>query len=139
MSRGEISNASISIEATPSGLNLPKWLNDELISSNSSEILILHPSERSRRDTLSKLSQNRSSIDTSKHLTLQRLFSTLHLDFRLPNLMEDDALMFSLTHDMVEKHAQKGNFPLMFSPFKDKQWQSKKHKDYNSCTKKLDK
>ena len=122
MSRGEISDASISIEATPSGLNLPKWLNDELISSNPSEILILHPSERARKDTLSKLSQNRSSIDTSKHLTLQRLFSTLHLDFRLPNLMEDDALMFSLTHDMVEKHAQKGNFPLMFSPFKDKQW-----------------
>ena len=116
MSRGEISDASISIEATPSGLNLPKWLNDELISSNPSEVLILHPSERARKDTLSKLSQNRSSIDTSKHLTLQRLFATLHLDFRLPNLMEDDALMFSLTHDMVQKHAQKGNFPLMFLP-----------------------
>jgi hypothetical protein len=122
MSGSDSLNANISIEATPSGQNLPEWLFQELISSNPPELLIIHPSDRARKETLSKLSKVKSSIDTSKHLTIQRLFATLHLDFRLPNLMDDDALMFSLTHDMVQKHAQKGNFPLMFSPFKDKQW-----------------
>ena len=122
MSGSDILNANISIEAIPSGQNLPEWLCQELVSSNPPELLILHPSERSRKAALSQLSQTKSSIDTSRHLTLQRLFATLHLDFRLPNLMDDDALMSSLTHDMVQKHAQKGNFPLMFSPFKDKQW-----------------
>lgn len=122
MSRNNILNANLSIEATPSGQNLPDWLRQELISSNPPELLIIHPSERARKETLDNLSQAKSSIDTSKHLTIQRLFATLHLDFRLPNIMDEDALMFSLTHEMVQNHAQEGNFPLMFSPFKDKQW-----------------
>ena len=115
-------NAKISIEAAPSGENLPGWLHQALISPEPPELLILHPSERARKAALSLLSQTKSSIDTSKHFTIQRLFDTLHLDFRLPNMMDDDALLFSLTHDTVQKHAQKGNLPLMFSPFKDKQW-----------------
>ena len=122
MSDSNILSANISIEATPSGQNIPGWLHQDLVSLEPTELLILHPSERSRKATLSELSKTKSSIDTSKHLTIQRLFETLFLDFRLPNLMDEDALLFSLTHDMVQSHAQKGNFPLMFSPYKDKQW-----------------
>ena len=122
MSQNDSLNSNLSIEATPSGQNLPDWLRKELLSSNSPELLIIHPSERARKETLDDLSQAKSSIDTSKHLTIQRLFATLHLDFRLPNVMDEDALMFSLTHDIVQNHAQEGNFPLMFSPFKEKQW-----------------
>ena len=122
MSDSNILSANISIEATPSGQNIPEWLHQDLVSLESTDLLILYPSERSRKTALSQLSKTKSSIDTSKHLTIQRLFETLFLDFRLPNLMDEDALLFSLTHDMVQSHAQKGNFPLMFSPYKDKQW-----------------
>ena len=122
MSDGDILSANISIEATPSGQNIPEWLHRDLVSQEPTNLLILHPSERARKATLSELSQIKSSIDTSKHLTIERLFNALFLDFRLPNLMDQDALLFSLTHDMVQEHAQKGNFPLMFSPYKDKQW-----------------
>ena len=122
MSDGNILGASISIEATPSGQNIPEWLHRDLVSQEPTNLLILHPSERARKATLSELSQIKSSIDTSKHLTIERLFNALFLDFRLPNLMDQDALLFSLTHDMVQEHAQNGNFPLMFSPHKDKLW-----------------
>ena len=109
MSDSNILSANISIEATPSGQNIPGWLHQDLVSLEPTELLILHPSERSRKATLSELSKTKSSIDTSKHLTIQRLFETLFLDFRLPNLMDEDALLQqALAMSMAEANASGG-------------------------------
>ena len=62
MSDGNILSDNISIEATPSGQNMPDWLHRDLVSQEPTNLLILHPSERARKATLSELSQIKSSI-----------------------------------------------------------------------------
>ena len=114
--------AKISIEATPSGKSLPDWLFQALASSQSPEIIIIHPNEKSRKSTLNKLASVTSYIDSSKHMTLQRLFETLHLDFRLPMQMQDDAALFSIVHQITQQHAHRGQLPLMFSPVEGRKW-----------------
>ena len=96
--------AKISIEATPSGKSLPDWLFQALASSQSPEIIIIHPNEKSRKSTLNKLASATSYIDSSKHMTVQRLFETLHLDFRLPMQMQDDAALFSIVHQITQQN-----------------------------------
>ena len=114
--------ANISIEATPSGKSLPDWLFESLASNQSREVIIIYPNESSRKSALNKLADLTSYIDSSKHMTIQRLFDTLHLDFRLPSKMQDDALLFSIVHQRTQQHAHNGQFPLMFSPIKGRIW-----------------
>jgi hypothetical protein len=112
----------ISIEPTPSGKSLPDWLFTTLLSPQPPEILIIYPTERARSATLNKLSQNIASLDTSRHITLKRFFDSLYLDFRLPNVMANDALLFSIVHNNCVKFANSGKFPLMFAPIEGRTW-----------------
>ena len=118
----ENSPSILSVEPTPSGQLIPEWLVKDLISNPSADKLIIYPSENTRKACLARLSEHISSIDTSKHLTLKRLFSSLFLDLRLPNVMDNDGLLFTLIHQKMVKWANAGKFPLMFTAIEGRKW-----------------
>ncbi len=132
-----IQKANVTIEAIPSGKSLPDWLFEALASNQSPELIIIYPNERSRKSALNNLASATSYIDSSKHTTMQRLFDTLHLDFRLPSKMQDDALLFSIVHQRTQQHAHNGQLPLMFSPVEGRIWSEYKTERLQSLHREL--
>ena len=127
----------LSVEPTPSGQLMPEWLFNDLISKFDDDKLIIYPSEATRKTSLDRLSEYISSIDTSKHLTLKRLFSSLFLDLRLPIVMDNDALLFSLVHQLTVQYANDGRFPLMFTPIEGRKWSEYKTERLSQLHKEL--
>ena len=113
---------NITIEPTPCGRLIPGWLREDLTKNLSLDKLIIYPSEKARKANLEMLSKYISSIDSSKHLTINRLFSSLFLDLRLPNVMDDDSLLFTLVHQKMAHHASNGRFPFMFTAIEGRKW-----------------
>ena len=132
-----IQKANVTIEAIPSGKSLPDWLFEALASNQSPELIIIYPNERSRKSALNNLASATSYIDSSKHTTMQRLFDTLHLDFRLPSKIQDDALLFSIVHQRTQQHAHNGQLPLMFSPVEGRIWSEYKTERLQSLHREL--
>ncbi len=99
MSSAESVNTGVTMEETPAGEIMPKWLFEALISRN--RIMVLYPTEASRKNCIKRLHNTGKSglIDTTLHVTLKRLISTLHLDLRLPSVMEDDGILFERVHE----------------------------------------
>ncbi len=99
MSSAESVNTGVTMEETPAGEIMPRWLFEALISRN--RIMVLYPTEASRKNCIKRLHNTGKSglIDTTLHVTLKRLISTLHLDLRLPSVMEDDGILFERVHE----------------------------------------
>ncbi len=104
---------TITKEAIPHGLAVPKWLEDGLQSESGKDILIIHPNDNSRTSLLRDLSIDGIPADTTRHVTIQRLVASLHLDLRLPGMLENDAALFTLVHKECVKAAEDNQFPLM--------------------------
>ena len=105
----------LSMEAVPSGRAMPDWLLQSLIDGR--RLMIIHPSEECRKQTIQSLYEKGKgkSVDTSHHLTVKRLIGVLHLDLRLPILMEDDGILFEKTHRALSESAKNHAFPLLLS------------------------
>ena len=58
---------SITLEAVDAGDNLPPWFIDALANGVADELLILHPNEASRNQTLLRLAQSNCSANTTHH------------------------------------------------------------------------
>jgi hypothetical protein len=109
------SNVSITLEAIDSGDNMPTWLSDALQNGSADNVLFIHPNEASRNQTLLRLSQTDTPVDTTHHLTLIRLTQLLILDLGLPPMLADDAGTFAVTHAFTKRAAERGDLPLLFS------------------------
>ena len=105
----------ITKEAIPHGLAIPTWLEDGLQTELGKDILVIHPNDNSRSSLLLKLSSSGIPVDTTRHTTIQRLVASLHLDLRLPGIMENDAALFTIVHKECIKAAEENKFPLMHS------------------------
>ena len=105
----------ITKEAIPHGLAVPQWLEDGIQTESGKDILIIHSNDNSRTSLLQQLSMNGVPADTTRHVTIQRLVASLHLDLRLPGILENDATLFSLIHEECVKAAKNNQFPLMHS------------------------
>jgi hypothetical protein len=103
MSETGLSSTGVSMEETPSGEILPEWLFDALISGR--RLMVIYPSEDSRKLHIQRLHDSESTglIDTTLHITLKRLISILHLDLRLPSVLEDDGILFERVHEGLKK------------------------------------
>ena len=103
----------LSMEAVPAGQSMPDWLVDALLHGR--KLMIIHPSEASRKQSIEHLHAHGGgkSIDTTHHLTIKRLIGILHLDLRLPVLMEDDGVLFEKTHKALAQAAKNYGFPLL--------------------------
>ena len=101
MSDTESVSQGVTMEETPSGKIVPEWLFESLLSGK--RLMIIYPSESSRKATIDALykADGFGLIDTTLHLTLKRLVSILHLDLRLPSVMDDDGILFERTHEAL--------------------------------------
>ena len=115
MSEATVSTTGLSMEAIPAGRAMPGWLVDALLSGR--RLMIIHPSEECRKQAIEilHLQGGGKAIDTTHHLTIKRLIGILHLDLRLPLLMEDDGVLFEKTHRALAKTAANHGFPLLQS------------------------
>ena len=115
MTEQEIAMTSLSMEAIPSGRAMPDWLVESLLKGR--RLMIIHPSEECRKQAIEKLhkSGEGKSVDTTHHLTVKRLIGILHLDLRLPVLIEDDGILFEKTHRALAETASNHGFPLLLS------------------------
>ena len=115
MTEQVVADIGLSMEAIPSGRAMPDWLLQSLIDGR--RLMIIHPSEECRKQTIQSLYEkgNGKSVDTSHHLTVKRLIGVLHLDLRLPILMEDDGVLFEKTHRALSESAKNHAFPLLLS------------------------
>jgi len=106
MSSAQSLNSGVTMEETPAGEIMPSWLFDALISRN--RLMVLYPTEASRKISIKRLHNTGKSglIDTTLHVTLKRLISTLHLDLRLPSVMEDDGILFERVHEGLKVASQ---------------------------------
>ena len=134
----EVASNFLSMEAVPAGLAMPNWLTTSLLSG--SRLMVIHPSEQSRKQTIELLHEKGGgkSIDTSHHLTINRLIGILHVDLRLPVLLEDDGILFEKTHRALSREASNHGFPLLLSNPKHK-WSRSRSRRLLSLYKELTK
>ena len=104
---------SVSMEATPSGQSIPDWLMAALLDGR--RLMVIHPSEASRSQAIEEIHScsKGAAVDTTHHLTLKRLTGILHLDLRLPRLLNDDGILFEKTHRAIAAAAADFGFPLL--------------------------
>lgn len=114
----------ITLEAIASGDNLPTWLLEALCEGECENHLFLYPNEGSRNQILHRLAQSNIPVDTTHHLTLQRLIPLMILDLSLPPLLTNSAGLFLSIHARTKKAAESGSLPLMFAPQPQRQWSS---------------
>lgn len=113
MSANESEQPILSMEAIEAGVGAPNWLLEAIVSGQ--RLMVIHSTEASRKQTISDLHNmiGGGIVDSSHHLTIQRLISMLHIDLRLPAVMEDDGVTFELTHQALSSHAADYGFPLL--------------------------
>ena len=114
--------ASLTLEAIETGDNIPSWFFSALENGTAENLLVLHPNEASRNQTLLKLADSNSPVDTTHHLTVIRLLQLLTLDLGLPPLFGNDAGLFSVIHAHTKQAAENGELPLLFSAIEGRKW-----------------
>ena len=120
-----LTSPKLSMEAVEPGIGMPDWLTEGILSGR--RIMVIYPTEGARKQGINKLhsSMKTGIVDSSHHVTIQRLISTLHIDLRLPSTMEDDGVTFELTHRALQSHAEDFGFPLI-QPNPDYKWNRSK-------------
>lgn len=106
----------ITSEYTPAGRGLPTWLSQALEKRPAPNILMVHPNELHRQQTLERLHLAGAEVAPNLHLTLNRLVRLLHTDLRLPVLLDDDASNGMALHARCVQAAEKGDFPFLHVP-----------------------
>ena len=103
LSEQGVANTQLSMEAVPAGQAMPDWLVYSLLEGK--RLMIIHPSEQCRKQSIEMLHElgGGKAIDTSHHLTINRLIGILHVDLRLPVLLSDDGILFEKTHRALSK------------------------------------
>ncbi|MEC8926663.1 MAG: hypothetical protein VYB17_00205, partial [Candidatus Thermoplasmatota archaeon] len=115
----------LTLEHIPPG-QFPEWLfqqlQDQVLLPTMEPLLIIHSSEASRAELLSRLEASEiGPIDRSRHHTLASLWKSLHADLRLPRLLSSSAAANRLLHSECEQAAREGEFPLLH-PTPEHRW-----------------
>ena len=122
------SNVQVTCEEVPRG-RMPDWLLAHLTaqslgpgdeSNPQSRLLIIYPTESSRRQALSEI-QNNHAVDKTLHHTIASLRSSLLADLRVPRLLSTEAPFEIILHEECSKAASQLAFPLI-NPLPDMRW-----------------
>ena len=132
-------NQDITIEATSSGATMPNWLANHLLTSPDQNILVIYPNELARNQFLRTASQVKPSLDSSKHLTISRLVTSLLTDLRQPPILDNDNEIKIIIHSLCEQAAQKGEFPFAHNFASDSPWSTYKTDRLDSLHKEISK
>lgn len=106
---------AITSEYVPPGQGAPDWLIAGLSASTESSIMVIHPTEQHRKFTLDALSERGVPAQPQEHVTMSQLLRLLHVDFRLPVLLDDEASSFMGIHNKCVDAGENYKFPLLHS------------------------
>ena len=106
----------VTSEYAPAGSGLPPWLFNALNAEEPLNVMILHPNELHRQQTLESLHDAGAQVHPQHHLTLNRLLRLLHTDLRLPVLLDNDTSNFMALHARCELAANEAHFPFLHTP-----------------------
>ena len=110
-------NTVDNLEYVPAGEGCPPWLFDALLdASNHAPLLLLHPTELHRQQTIERLHEAGAVVSPQHHLTLNRLVRLLHVDLRLPVLLDDEASTFMALHARCKSAADNAELPFLYTP-----------------------
>ena len=105
----------ISSEHVPAGQGMPSWLF-EAFRDEDPGLLVVHPNEHHRQQTLVNLHAQGFTHAPQAHTTLNQLWRLLHVDFRLPVMLNDDVTSFMALHRRCATVAETHGFPLLHTP-----------------------
>ena len=109
------------------------------MNQDITDVKIIYPSEVSRKEAMHRfqdLIDGAGQVDPNQHLTIERLFSQLHLDLRLEKIIPDNAFTFELIHQGLAKKAS--SMELYFiHPNPDHKWSREMSKRLLSLYKSL--
>ena len=110
-----------------------------MVNQNIKDVKIIYPSEVSRKEAMHRFQNiidGAGQVDPNQHLTIERLFSQLHLDLRLEKIIPDNAFTFELIHQGLVKKAS--SMELYFiHPNPDHKWSREMSKRLLSLYKSL--
>ena len=107
----------ITSEYIPAGEGIPTWLFHALCHpAKHSPFILLHPTELHRQRTLERLNEAGVVVTPQYHLTLNRLVRLLHVDLRLPVLLDDEASSFMALHARCAAAAERAELPFLYTP-----------------------
>ena len=116
--RGRIESSDqpvITIEVQPISSHFPGWLEEAFLQRKADGLLVLYPNETSRRQALDLLSSQGLSVDTTHHLTLDRLVDLLYMDLKQPRKLQANPALFNVVHALTKECAEEGGLPLLFA------------------------
>lgn len=105
----------ITSEHIPAGQGMPSWLF-EAFRGEDPGLLVVHPNEHHRQQTLVHLHEQGFTHAPQAHTTLNQLWRLLHVDFRLPVMINDDVTSFMALHRRCSAAAEEHGFPLLHTP-----------------------
>lgn len=111
-----MSHHRITSERVPSGQGMPPWLSQALLTVDDPGLLVVHPNEAHRQQTLQRLHDMGGHPSPQSHTTMNQLLRLLHVDFRLPVMLNDDVTNFMGLHRKCEEAAEDFAFPLLHTP-----------------------
>lgn len=106
----------ITSEWVPAGRGMPAWLFDAFLADEDLGLLIVHPNEAHRKQTLHRLHHCGGIASPQSHTTMNQLLRLLHVDFRLPVMLNDDVTSFMGIHRKCVEAAEGFSFPLLHTP-----------------------
>ena len=108
-------NHNVTSEHVPAGVGIPDWLHEAFLDGQASSLLLLHPNELHRQQTLERMHAAHVTPNPQQHLTINRLVRLLHVDLRLPVLLDDEASNLMAIHARCVAAAEQGEFPSCMS------------------------
>ena len=119
----------MTIEEVPAG-SMPDWLKQHIRlqslgkpsndSNHHGRILIIYPTEKSRRQSLSSI-ELRGAVDRTLHHTMDSLISSLVADLRLPRVISSQGPLSAVIHAECQLEASRLGFP-MINPLPEMRW-----------------
>ena len=122
------SDVQVTCEEVPRG-RIPDWLTTHLIKqslgpgddlSSHSRLLIIYPTESSRRQALSE-NLGSHAVDKALHQTIDSLRASLLADLRVPRLLSTEPPFEIILHEECSKAASNLAFPLI-NPLPEMSW-----------------
>ena len=108
-------NHNVTSEHVPAGVGIPDWLHEAFLDGQASSLLLLNPNEFHLQQTLERMHAAHVTPNPQQHLTINRLVRLLHVDLRLPVLLDDEASnLMRFMHDALLRPSR-ANFPSCMS------------------------
>ncbi len=102
----------VTVEACSPSTIVPQWLLRHL-EEGSNNLMIIYPNETVRENVMKHVSAVRGAIDSSRHTTLNRLYTSLQMDFRFPVIIPRSTIGIVQVNKIFSLAASEFRFPRM--------------------------